>query len=559
MTATATMPVLAHSQIGNAMLGNPLVVQKVDFVARSPLKQSASDSRLHRTTGTMGFVGALSAQRPPTPVRSLAPQQPYFNTRAAEILVPAWGPVNDTNRIRNIGKPLQPRVCLTRTGSAPTLAEEKSSASSAPSSPVLLDARARASAQVTIGYPDFNPLSLEGKPRRKSPWQPLQKPKLVMRAKEMTWEDLPPPEMEVAGSIFTSASPQGSPSTALRRTFRLMQGLRNLRRLAAGNAEGAPGPQDGEGEGAGEGEALGAAGAAASAAPADPPPGHDDDLLHATLRELSDTAEALATTVEQMAASQQVIAVTGGARHATCVISQRALHVIKRKLELLLDVEGRAMRMKALQAQRDEIVHQITSGNFDLPPDFINVRKYISSKVHRPGEPVDADRSNFEMFCSTFKLPSRHQALERLRQLSADFSDWWAHATLSEATAGADYATITCMTLLAVAVGAPDDHPMLLRAKILLRDRAADKVLKEAKEAQARDVLAAEKAVQRGDTPVIGQASKAADALEKSILQAEGEGVPTSDQRMQEAVSIMKGLREADGQRKRMANRQKRS
>merc|ERR1712050_674541 len=130
-----------------------------------------------------------------------------------------------------------------------------------------------------------------------------------------------------------------------------------------------------------------------------------------------------------------------------------------------------------------------------------------------------------------------------------------AEACLAEAAKGVGHIELRRLFDVAVGTGVDISHPKLIRAEKILIDRLADRVLKDAQERQARDTAAAEK---MGEKMTVGPASVAADKIEKSILQSIEEGVPKADPRLKEAEKIVKALREADGQRKRLAARQKR-
>merc|ERR1712039_592050 len=116
---------------------------------------------------------------------------------------------------------------------------------------------------------------------------------------------------------------------------------------------------------------------------------------------------------------------------------------------------------------------------------------------------------------------------------------------------------ITTLIVLSIEVGAPMDHPMLERAKVILTDRIADKALADSQELRDKDQMAAQQAEARGKVMEVGKASDFADKIEVIIGQAKKEGVKGDDHRLQEAQEIAKKLREEDGLRKRMANRQK--
>lgn len=115
----------------------------------------------------------------------------------------------------------------------------------------------------------------------------------------------------------------------------------------------------------------------------------------------------------------------------------------------------------------------------------------------------------------------------------------------------------------AVALGAPNKHPKLAAAKqIAVRfhleefNRWALKALQFAHKKRAEDKIMVEKA---GDkVPPVGPGSDAGDAIEKQIGACAKQGAPEEHPRMMEAKQIMKWLRDQDGERKRMAAREKR-
>jgi len=279
--------------------------------------------------------------------------------------------------------------------------------------------------------------------------------------------------------------------------------------------------------------------------------------LQKTLKELGDTEASLRQLIQEIEETQRVIDQCGGNRHATQVIAARTVAVMKRKATLLQSVEGRMAEYEAMHMRRDEILKAMEAGNYEAPPELCGVRKFVLQHIHKNGDPVDADKSDFNAFVKTFLLPSKHGALERFRAAYEEASNWWAQTTASVAAAGAEKEVIKALITMTVAAGADREHPYLLRAEVVLRDRIADRVLKDAREAQERDKLAADKAEMIGKIPLVGMAEKAADAVTVNVRQAVKDGVPESDTRIADAKAIAKALREADGQRKRMANREK--
>jgi len=235
--------------------------------------------------------------------------------------------------------------------------------------------------------------------------------------------------------------------------------------------------------------------------------------------------------------------------------------VVRRKASLLQDVEARMATFQAAHAKREELIPQILQGECqEPPPDLVGIRKFIKQYTHQSpsGSPVDADKSDFDAFAKSFKLPDRHNQLERFRALSMGISQWWAEASLRIAEEGANYEQIRRIFDIAMGAGADDEHPCILRAIKILNDRLCDKVIKDAEERQQRDTDAFERSNARGEVPQVGPASRAADLIEQAVMQAVAEGAPSHDLRLNKARDICKTLREADGQRKRLAGRQKR-
>lgn len=521
--------------------------------ARSPLKLNMSF--------TMPLTKSKSAKELALcPSAAATPRRPSFfgnfQVRPAQIWAPSAGTANDFARIRNGGKPLQTRQTLgltsqdgrdlLRVSSAPVIVCAVSSAAQTPKTPRSTRGMVRKVSKVLCNYPEVNLLT-QNKPPSPSPSSPASSsspdrrpgsaprsesasPPKSRRAtqKRVSFADEVPEELQ---KITTSFSPEGFQSQPLKRSMRLLDSLYDLRRVQrdeeAAIEAGVPIPREEDQEGA---------------------------LLHSTLSELYDNEAALRSLEAQLCTGQEHVSEHGGSRHATAVLSARTLGVVKRKANLLHAVQARSAAFEAAHNRHEEIVPQLLAGDTEPPPELMGVRKFINQYTHKGGNPVDADRTDFEAFCKSFKLPYRHRELQRMRELSDKISQWWCEAALRVAQEGANYVQIRRMFAVAIGAGADDDHPYLLRATTILNDRLADKVLKDAQDRQRRDTEAAA----RVEVPQVGPASRAADAIEQAIFQVVAEGVPSSDKRIADARQIMKELREADGQRKRLAGRQKR-
>lgn len=359
--------------------------------------------------------------------------------------------------------------------------------------------------------------------------EPPSRPTSPTKKRVSFVEDLP----EDLQKVTTYCSPEGNEKTlALRRSLRKMESLYDLRRVQrdenAHVAAGVPIPREDENE--------------------------QGALLHSTLADLFDTSAVLRSLEEQMRTAHDEAQELGGARHATAVLAARTFSVVRRKAALLRAVEARTAEFESAHNRRDEISAQLLSGKAEAPSELFGILKFINQYTHKGGNPVDADRSDFELFAASFKLPSKHRALQNLRDLSDKISQWWAEEALRVAQEGAAYVQIRRFFAVTIGAGADEDHPYLLRAATILNDRLADKMLKEARDKQRIDTENAA----RSEVPQVGPASRAADMIDKSIQEVVAEGVPEHDLRVIEAKKIMKELREADGQRKRLAARQQR-
>jgi len=331
--------------------------------------------------------------------------------------------------------------------------------------------------------------------------------------------------------------PEGALSPSERRSKKLMKSLYEMRRISPDIPEPAS-PLQQEG-----------------AKKVVDPEEQDEALLHSTLRDISDTEAQLRVLEEQMAQCQEDVADCRATRHATAVISARTLAVVRRKAALLHDVEERTVRFERAHAGRAELLPRLIAGEVqEAPADFKGVPKFLAAYTHHPGNPADANKSDFEGFAASFRLPSGHEALERLRGLADEAGEWWAEACVSEASKGADHIQLVRLFDLATGTGVDRDHPKLVRATRILNDRLAERVLKEAEELRTKDAFRAE----RSPVPQVGPASTDADKIDADILKAIAEGVPSLDRRLAQARDIAKALRQLDGQRKREAGRQKR-
>lgn len=524
----------------------------------------------------------------------------YYQVRMPEILLPAFGPMNDSTRVNNMGKRLsswrEPHSTL-------NVFDSSSLSAAVPRSPRR--GELRSVSEIALSYPEVNPLSPEGKvPQR-----------------------LPPFEAPLPPKVKRKEEKYGVPDDPLGRSLGLMEALHMLRRvnkddddaeieseakaaaqrvkfrrcLARGcgciiggecadvemdSANSVPPVSDmpadmdfsededdttttrrPDSSPPGSPDAKpGSSLRAKSPAPTRPrtpdgfgmkPTSESDDIVRQTLKDREDTSNALREMHSNISKAQDKVVAFGGEREPVYLMCARLCDILAKKAKLLAAVEGRIEEFKGAQAEAETTVQMIVDLKAEPPEALLGIRKFISSYAHRHGNPEDADRLDFEHFLSNFKLPSRHHYLMQLRTLADEYGDWWAQATCRVATEGGHATAVQHLRDIAIGAGADEEHPMLLQTHRLLMSRLAVAVLQFAKDLQAKDAFAAQRAEERGSF-TIGAASKAADDVDAEIAKAKEKGVKMDDERILEAHDISKALREADNQRKRMDNRQKR-
>lgn len=327
------------------------------------------------------------------------------------------------------------------------------------------------------------------------------------------------PVYNTLGLVTSQSLEDGTPSLALQRSMKLLDSLYDLRRIDADGDD-----QD-----------------------------NDEALLQATLKDTHDCEAALRSLEFNLVDGTHAVADSGGARHATNLICSRTLLVVKRKAALLHNVERRTAAITDIMSRCEELCAQIVEGTAENPKQLDGVKRFIRLHTHH-GNPADENKTDFQGFANSFKLPAGHDLLLKLKEVAAAAGEWWAEACVREATKGIAHAALKRLFRIALGTGVDADHYKLVRAEVILTDRLAERVGKDAKDRLERDLFMAE----RAPVPPVGPASVAADKIEQEIKEAIAEGVKKGDLRLKEAAKIAQQLRENDGQRKRLANREQR-
>lgn len=270
----------------------------------------------------------------------------------------------------------------------------------------------------------------------------------------------------------------------------------------------------------------------------------DMPLMVTTLVSLEDTEAQLRVTEETLKMAMDPVCDFGGSRHATAIVSSRTLMVVKRKADLLKPVEDRLAKVQAHWENRELLAKTVIQGE-DPPADMQRIKKFCMMYVHKDnlgivGEPVDADKSNFESFCSTFGLPRLHMAIQGLLAHAKNMVKWWSLAALEQAQNGAKadviHRLMEVVNNMGAEKGAMDEEVKnaMDEAARILGDRLAEKVLATALDLQAKDDMGASKAT----IPMPEIAREYANRVLAEIKHAVSLGAPTAHPALEQAKGI---------------------
>lgn len=298
---------------------------------------------------------------------------------------------------------------------------------------------------------------------------------------------------------------------AFERSMKLLDSLYDLRR--AGQEEG----QDEE-----EGEAE-----------------PDETIMRATLMDLEDTEETVRKIEASLAAYAEPVTDFGGKRHATAVVSNRTLLVTRRKAELLHATEHRIQEIEGAFVRREDIIVDVVQDTRPAPPEMINIHKFLKAHIHSgPVDPVDENKTLFDMFVSKFGLCKDHRTILRLEALASETTDWWAHASLREAEGGVDAYAIQRLIDTTVSIAGNADHPALQQCRKLLAEMLARKVLQNALRGAEKDQALVNNS--KSAQPI--SAREAADAINTEFRAAVTLGANSNHPAMEQAKMIAMDL-----------------
>mmetsp|Transcript_147316 Transcript_147316/g.274467 ORF Transcript_147316/g.274467 Transcript_147316/m.274467 type:complete len:758 (+) Transcript_147316:109-2382(+) len=544
-------------------------------------------------------TGALDPSLPVSPRAQeidLQEDRPAPHLGGCQILLPSWGAANDSMRIRNNGRmlrrkiplmPMMPRLVerrllepeLIQSLSEPSLPSASSTCPPSVSmqarmltakrdavkTPRIMRGTVRKASKVAMHYPELYPYA---RPEPEiSPRSNLSSTARSAQRKTVSWADkkeaLPSGRnmhelaqfargrsmrmvdamyylrragKEADGEEWVPEAPAAAPAPAPK-----MSEAERLMAMAKGEVDVAseePKPSSAE-----SGETAGDSGLSGSPK-ASPRSEKEMTLMNGTLTNLNDTEADLRNTEKMLLQAFEPVCDYGGAMHPTTIISKRTLSVVRRKAELLHMVEERLQQLRDCWKNRERLANEVAAGG-SAPPEMMQVRKFWMMYVHKDNlnnicEPIDADKSNFESFCSSFGLPRQHASFEECRFIAKELSKWWSQEALNRAMKEAHPDIIARLMAVVENIGTEkgDDAEVqatMGEAREILGDMLAEKVLKTAKALKEKDEFATAAAP---DMPVPEKARGFANQIIGDIKQAVALGTPTKHKSLQEAKQI---------------------
>lgn len=284
-------------------------------------------------------------------------------------------------------------------------------------------------------------------------------------------------------------------------------------------------------------------------------PGPEDStLMELTIADCEDTPDSLERTAEMLRIAQKPAGDYGGARHATSCVSKRTLQVVERKCEVLKKLVESLAGYEAACRRKVPLITAVIRGAFATEAGAaIGIREVIAGSIHPGGKPQEADKSMFQVFVTTFKLPAFHRTVLRAQALFREQEVLWADdiARLAkeevdrEKTSGNESPesvaaeAVKRLEELAVGIGVTHANPRLTEIEMLSIAARAAAVLRHA-EGEARKDAKAALAGEKGDA-----AQTAALRVEASVKAGVAWGVEKSHPSMFKALIIAKDLRAA--------------
>jgi len=516
-------------------------------------------------------LGPSVAPTPRSPPEAAPPcQARRFQLRPGQILLPSRCLSNDPARARNGGSRLQPQrpnfkpLSLAKSASEPALlaraaplavfgaCEPAWTSELVPKTPRTLRGAVRKASKTMMNYPDLPvPPPLPASPSR--PRSPASCPppasvrgtpksgKRVTFADEHGYEKAAVPDARSEQAIREAGRKRGK---------QMLEALNELRRagdfrraapligepgiLPAASSAAVPPTADSPAAALVEVPAVDAEAATSPLTEAEV----DEPLFYATLGDVDDTEASLRRTEAALSQAHEPVGEYGATRHATAIISARTLAVVRRKIALVKACEDRLAAFEAAQAQKAEIRQHLLHDTAPAPSELLRINKFIQTKVHKGGSPLEANKSDFSAFVSSFGLPENHHLVRRLNEVGSAATDWWAQTALQEAQADADTAAVSRMLDLAATILGNKDHEAIVTCREVLGNVLAENALRNAKKIKAKDAAR----VASNPRPQPESAKSSQEAINLEIKTAVAMGAPTSHPALLEAKNIATDL-----------------
>merc|ERR1712216_524000 len=269
--------------------------------------------------------------------------------------------------------------------------------------------------------------------------------------------------------VTSQLQKEDDPSIALRRSHRLMDSLYDMRRMKRDPEDLATVDEENQGEDEENEEVC---------------------FLDKLLTDLEDTSEQLRVTQAVLQRRLDRAKELRGSRHPTACQCARNLACTRRKADMVRDCEERAVEYEEMNVKRDEIFEKLSAGTqTEVPYALVGIKKFVKKYTHKGDGPHQESRLDFHSFATHFKLSFAHQALVHLEELGEEAGEWWAAKCLERSENGASYEELQRLLTACLDCGADEDHPKIVRAIFMVRERLALNVLEKAQKRLATDKL----------------------------------------------------------------------
>jgi len=168
--------------------------------------------------------------------------------------------------------------------------------------------------------------------------------------------------------------------------------------------------------------------------------------------------------------------------------------VINRKYEVLDRLVQASRKFDEMCQIKTEVVEAIIAGQSaeEAAGPALGLALKLEDSIHEEpyGLPLEGDKSFFDLYCQTFKLPLHHLAIYKARSLIKQHEEEWAEVlerrarqeVEAEREGGDESAHSTAgeavkrLAILSEGLGLPQDHPKLVATEMLGKAAKARKV-----------------------------------------------------------------------------------